>query len=487
MSDLPVRKGRSHGARLKKAAPWAMAGSVATATAALASSLIVARLLEPREFGIAALAISVSALLNTLLANSVGQALIRAKSADVASRDRALALLVGLGLFSAAVCIVAGWGLARIFATPELAVLTAAGGVDCVLVALGIVPWAILTRKMRTRAIALRTLGGRLAAVAATIALAVSGAGPWSLIGGVIANSLVATALMWAMQTRRPRWLMPDRETLDLARFGLWISAEQGVSAITVRGFVMLFGHFHGLTALGLLNFAIRLVDEIGNLLNTAVSSLALAYFSALSRTGESIASAFVRGTHAIMFVASPMLFGLAAIAPDIVPLVFGQKWVPAVVAVQLIALFWAIRMSRILAPSLLRAVGVQRSLVANAVLALAATLVALWLTRDAMFTVAVAAYGVRVLATLPVGLRQIAVSAGVTVRTQIGATLPALIAAMAMAFCLLMLANGPLAGLAPLARLAILVPAGVAIYGIVVALLDRREIVRLYQWVRVR
>lgn len=488
MTKLPAapRKASVAASRLRKAAPWAVGESMISAGATLASTLLVARLLQPSDFGLAALALTLPALVIALVISPITQSLIRSGRVDTRSNDAIFSMMLILGVASVAACALCGLAMARIYAAPALLMLTTAAGIDCLFAAVAAVPSAILTRKLRTRTLALRTLWVRMASVSVTITLAVLGVGAWAIIGGMLAGSVASCVLLWSSQPRRPRLRHPTglRELLSM---GLWISAEQGLGAITVRGFVLIFGHYHGLAALGYLNFAIRLVDEAGNLIASSIGNVALAFFSAGARAGSDLAGLFVRGTHGVMLIAAPMFFGLAAVSPDLVPAVFSAKWVPSVLAIQLLCLFWTVRMSRALAPALLRAVGIQKALTFNALLAMVATGIALYFTRNAPLAIAVVAYGVRTLVTVPVGLSQIARATGVSAARQVGATLLPLACAVAMASAVLLFRQATMNTLAIVPRLALEVIVGAIAYVTLILLFDRSQLRLILGWWKTR
>lgn len=484
MTGAPRRPApRSQGSKLKKATPWAVGGSVIASASTFLSTLIVARVLEPRDFGIAATAIAVPALIVSLIISPFNQSIVRAPSTDTKTVDQILSLLLILGVLGAAICFLIGLVVGHSNDDAQMFGLMAVSGLDCLLVAIMTVPSALLVRKMRTRELAMRTLGYKVVSIIATLVLALAGYGAWSLVVGILAGDLASCVLLWRSQLRIPRWRWPDRSMRELVSMSVWISAEQGLSSIAVRGFVILFGQFHGLAALGYLNFAVRLVDEAANLIATSVTRVAVAFFSAIERAGQSHARAFLIGTHAIMLIATPMLLGLAAVAPDLIPLLFGAKWIPAVFAVQVIAFFWSLRMSRLLAPSVLRAIGIQRSLAGNALIALIFSFAALFATARAPLMVAIAAYGVRILVTLPLGLRQLARSANIPVRQQIMVTAKPFAAALLMALVVTMLRTEFVDHLPAWQILAISVFVGSVIYLSFLALFDRKEVMELYAW----
>lgn len=471
---------RSLKGKLARSAPWAVAESAFSALAAILSTLIVARLLLPSDFGLASIAFAVVAIVQALAFAGVPQALLRVPGLTPRLSDQVFWVMLGLGVVSAAACWLLAAPLARLYGDPLLFWLIGVGGLDCILQALVQFPTALLTRKLRMRTLALRMFWFKAVSVATTIAAAVAGAGAWSLVAGTLAGSLASVVLLWLAQPRLPRLPRFDAALRPVLSMGWLIMAEVVLTTLASRGFILLFGRFHGVHDLGLLNFAMRLVDELGALITSSVNRVSLGFFAEAHRRGRDIARLFETGTHAITLAMLPVFFGLAAVAGDAIPLIFGDRWLPAVPAVQLLALFWGVRLSRVLSPAVLRTLGIQGPLVFNAAISLAFAMAAVVLTRELGFVWAVAAFSARMLVTLPAGAGILARSAGLSVARQAGAVARPFTLAGAMALLVLAARSWMLADWPAAPRLAALCLAGALIYALLVLAFDRRRLATL-------
>lgn len=459
--------------RLQRATPWAIAESLITAFATLLSTVVVARLLSPADFGIAAISLSVTALLNAFFGNALQQSLVRMPSAHGRAQDTGFTLLTIIGILCALVCWPIGWWLAQLYGVPELFALVGVGGIDCLVLALEGLPAAMLTRKLRTRTFMLRTLSYRLVSVVITVALAVAGAGPWSILLGILGGDVFGAFSLWRSQARRPRVMVDRAVARELVGVALWICSEQGIATLTVRGFVLAFGKLHGLYWLGMLNFSVRLVDEVVNLLISSINRVSAAFFAAVYRIEGDLGETFAMATKVILLVSAPLLVGLAAVAPDLIPLVFGPKWIPAIPGLQIIAMASCARLARVLSPVVLRTIGYQSPGTINAVIALLASAIALWLTRDASLPAAMSSYAVRILVTLPLGFTLLARFGGVSV---VGQQLkPLLVPAMATLSMAWLIADLLLfGGFAGWTKLVVEIAVGAAYYAAFVGLFER-------------
>jgi PST family polysaccharide transporter len=464
---------------LRRAAPWAAAESLFSATATLLSTLAVARLLTPSDFGLASIAFAVVAIVQMLAFAGVPQAMLRVPHLTPRLSDQSFQVLLGLGMLGTLACWLLAAPLARFYGTPLLFWLIGIQGLDCLLQALVQFPTTLLTRKMRTRSLALRMLWFKAVSIAATLSAAAGNLGAWSLVIGSLAGSLASIVLLWRTQPRLPRWRRFDGSLVPLLRMGWLIMAETALTALAVRGFVLLFGKFHGLHDLGLLNFAMRLVDELGAMITASVGRVSLSFFATAHRAGHDLARIFEIGTHAITLAVLPLFFGLAAVAGDAVPLVFGARWVAAVPAVQLLAIFWGLRLTRLLGPGLMRTLGIQGPLVVNAAISFGFAIAAVLLTRDLGFVAAVAAFSARMLVTIPAGAGALARAAGLPVSRQLRAVAWPLVLAGTMA--MLVLGGRVLASTWPAApRLAALTLGGALLYALLLWTFDRRGLTRV-------
>ncbi len=178
------------------------------------------------------------------------------------------------------------------------------------------------------------------------------------LIGSNLAASLGAAAALALTVRRWPRLRLDRREAKDLLSFGVISSLEATLWLSSSRLFLIVFGYAHGMNALGMLQFALRLTDELSRLLQSAVSRFGLAYFSAVVRANGDVRNAFLQGTRLLLAVGVPAFAGFAFVAPVAIPQLFGVHWAAAAAYVQILSVGWLFTFPRILVNPMLRALG---------------------------------------------------------------------------------------------------------------------------------
>lgn len=444
--------------RVSRSARWALLESVISAGASTLTVVVLARLLGAPEFGAAGIAMATAAIIQALLLGGMPDAVARARSVHTAHTDAAFWAMTGLGGVMTLLCAGVGAGLA-LSGQPKLGALVATQGLAGIAIGAAVVPTGLLLRKMRTRALVGRTAWSKLAGLVVSVALALAGTGAWAVvIGGVFAQFAATTQLLATM--RRPRWRWRDPQLRETLRVGLVSGTQASIGTLTTRGFLLAFGAVYGLHAVGIFNFALRLVEEGGGLVLTTLRRVAVSAFGAARRGGADLGRLFERGTGLIAYLAAPLFLGAAAVAGDAVPLVFGSKWGEAITTVQMLLVIWLVRALRMLVNATMVVEGRQRAMVGFAAVGLVATALAFaaslpfgigWTTASFAASLIGVAFGGRAFRAV----------SGIGLRGQIAPALRPVGIALVMVAVVTVLRLGPLADVAVLARLLLSAGAG--------------------------
>jgi O-antigen/teichoic acid export membrane protein len=309
----------------------------------LAVQVVLTRLLAPDDFGAMALALVVINVGTLLGALGFAQALVQRQ--HITRRHVAVAFttsgLIGLALmilsFSGAATF-AGW-----FNEPDLAPLLRVLSVMFLLRGFEGVPNAMLVRRLYIRDFVLSSTIATIAGAAVGVAMAVNGAGLWSLAGMAVTESFVATSLAWTFAMRagvwRPRFSIHFGTLGDLLGFS---AAASGTRMLVVaQGSIdsIVVGRQLGAEALGQYSLGYRflflpldrLLDAIGGVLEPVLATLQ----EDVARFQETL----VRVERYVCALYVPLTIGTAVVAHDLVVVVFGQAWLPAVPALQILSL----------------------------------------------------------------------------------------------------------------------------------------------------
>jgi O-antigen/teichoic acid export membrane protein len=371
--------------------------------------------------------------------------------------------MLGLGGVASLICLMAAAFVAISLGDRGLAELIAVQGLTGIAIGAAAAPTGILLRKMRTRALVARTGIAKLVGLTVSVVLAWRGFGAWAVVfGNIAAQSAGAAQLIATM--RAPRLRLRDPALLPTLRLGLLSGTQSGLGTLTTRGFILAFGAVYGAHAVGLFNFALRLVEESCGLVVTTVRRVTVTSFAAAKRTGVDSRAMFVRGTSVIAYVAAPLFLGGAAIAPDAVKLLFGAKWMGAVPVLQLMLAMWVVRSTRMLVNAVMLVEGRQAVMVRLGVIGLIATTAAFVVSLPFGIAATTAAYSATLVGSV-FGARSFAAATGIGVGTQVRAGARPIGFALVMGVAVTLLRLGPLAETPLMLRLMITIIVGALVF----------------------
>ena len=301
---------------------------------------VLARLLGPEAYGLLALAMVIPALGELILMRGGwGEALIQRQTLEPAHVDSVFWLLVVLSCLIGALTALGAWPLALAFGVPDLAPLIPWLALTIPLAALYAVPDALMRRELRFAPLAARTLLATTLGGVTGIAAALMGYGVWSLVVQQVVQRAVATAALWLACAWRPSWRFSRRHYGELHRFSVASLGERLL--IYADEFVprLILGHYLGPVALGYYVLARKLLDLMTEALVQPFVKVAMPVFAHLQDDALKARRILVDGTRLAAAIAFPAFAGLALVAPDLLPVAFGEPWRPAVPATQVLAL----------------------------------------------------------------------------------------------------------------------------------------------------
>lgn len=318
---------------------WMAIGNWTEQAVNFAIFVVLARLLGAESFGLLAMASVFVVLAEFLVRESVSEWLISARDPSEADLNAAFFLLLGLGGVLAAGLWLGSGAIARAYGAPEVAGLVGLLSVTVVLIAPTAVPVALLRRRMRFRILALRAIAGVVAGGAVGIGMALAGHGVWSLAGQRIVQVAVNIALAWAGTGWTPGFVLRGADWRGIGGFGSKVVGLRAAELATVQAPILVIGSLIGPVAAGLYSIAWRLVETLSFLIVTPLRMASQPAFADLAR-GQGRPGELLRDIARLTGpLAFPVFLGVAALAPQMLAVLFGDHWVAAAPALRVLAL----------------------------------------------------------------------------------------------------------------------------------------------------
>ncbi len=342
---LPDERGDALDRRIVRQSGWVALSYGTRSVLATASLLVLVRLLDPRAFGLVALATVFLALMEHLQESGLGAAVIQRREGIREAAGSALAASAVTGLAAAGLVVAASPLAARLLHAPGLTDVLRGLAPILAIRGLAVVPTALLERELDYRGNAQAQLAAGLAQPAVAVALAASGGGVWSLVGGQLGAALAGTAVVWIVAPWRPdpragSW----RALRSLLRYGRFVSGANIVNLLNDTLDNLTVGRLLGTRALGFYAVTWRLADMPSTVIGNIVGRVLFPVYSAFRGDRETVTRVYVQNLQRVALLSLPVSAVLAAGAEPIVRGLLGTAWLSVVWPLRILAVYGAVK-----------------------------------------------------------------------------------------------------------------------------------------------
>jgi O-antigen/teichoic acid export membrane protein len=318
---------------------WKLVGQASAQATSAASSILLAHLLTPHEFGLAGMAIVFTGIGATFSNLALSAALVQRPVLVEEDRSTAFWTNVAAGSFLMLAGIAISPLVADFFGQPAVAPLFAGTSVLFLLWALSATQSALLTREMNFRGLEIRGIAAGFAGAAAAVTLAIAGAGAWAIVGQALVQAATSLVLLWAVSPWRPTFTYSKESLRSLGSYSGKTLVSQQLGYLVNNMDNLLVGRFLGAVALGIYSVAYNVMYLPVSRISQPLQQVLFSAFAKLQNEPKRLAEAWARGNEVISAVNAPAFLGMAVVAPDFVPIVLGHKWDAAVPVLQFLSL----------------------------------------------------------------------------------------------------------------------------------------------------
>jgi lipopolysaccharide exporter len=304
---------------------WLILWRLLTRVIGLGSTLILARVLVPADFGLLGMATAFSASIDALSVLGIQEALVRRRGDDTTIYDTAFTMQLGRSILTAAILVIAAPLASAWFKEPRLTsvlVVLAATSLISGFENIGIIEYR---RSLRFDVQFKLLLWPRILQVVVTIALALALKSFWALLWGMFISKVARTVMTYFLHPYRPS--LRILEWRELAGFSFWTWATGLASLIWDRCDPFVLGPRLGAANLGLFliaaDTALLPVTEVVAPASDALST----GFAVAQKDGHSSAHLGTKVAATLMLVLTPLVITISCASGDIVEVLLGPKW----------------------------------------------------------------------------------------------------------------------------------------------------------------
>lgn len=301
--------------------------------------ILLSRLLVPEAFGLVAIATVFTTFVEIFLDQGFSAAIVQRAEIEKEHLDTAFWTGILTGILLTIGGVLASGPIAAFYGEPELAPVLKWLSINFLFSAFSSTQIAILQRRLAFKNLAARSLAATLVGGVVGVVMAFAGYGVWSLVAQNLANSAAAAIVLWGTSDWRPGFRLSKSHFSEMFSFGISIVGNRIMVYLSRRSDDFLIGYFLGPTQLGYYTIGYRLLLTIIRVVTGITNSVAFPTFSRLQQEPERMRRAFYKVTQYTSLLAFPVFIGLIVLAPEIVPTLFGEQWLPSVPIMQILSL----------------------------------------------------------------------------------------------------------------------------------------------------
>ncbi|WP_231955192.1 lipopolysaccharide biosynthesis protein [Occultella aeris] len=318
---------------------WSFLGVWSSYAIQLGTTMILARLLTPDQFGLMAMALTLTVVVNQFRNLGLSQAVVQSESLTWSQVNALFWINAVVGVVLGVAVGLSGFGLAAFYGEPDLVWVCVALGGGYVFSGLAVQHGALLNRRLQFRTLAIRnTTAGLLSCVAAVIA-AFAGLGVWALVIQNLTAVLFGTLVLWLAVPWRPSRPRGFRDSFSLLKFGSNVTIANLFSTFSRQADNVIIGRFMDAGALGLYTKAYSLLTLPLRQLKTPISAVMVPTLSALQDEPERYRSTYRKTVSGLAHLGMPFVVILAVSALEVIEVFLGHQWTAAAPVFQILAI----------------------------------------------------------------------------------------------------------------------------------------------------
>jgi O-antigen/teichoic acid export membrane protein len=342
--------------RLLKGAVWLSAARLATNLLATISTLVLARLLVPSDFGLVALGTTTLSILTSITNISLSEALVQHRDPSYLHFHTVWTLNLLRGILIGSVFALIAIPAAHYYSDDRLSTVMFALSGSAVLNGLENPRAIMLTKQLIFWQQFMLQVSQKLVGLIASVVIALIYHSYWALIGGIVLGQFVGVLVSYTVLPFRPSFSIAHAR--ELFSFSIWLTLCEAINTINWNFDQLLVGKFIGKTALGYYAVGNNLAVMPSREATAPLTGTLFPAFSNLSHDPVRLAAAYQRAQTLVTAVALPAGVGMALIADPLVRVTMGEKWLPAVFVIRILAAVFAFQTFGSLAQPLAMAAG---------------------------------------------------------------------------------------------------------------------------------
>lgn len=343
--------------RVAEGAMWMVLLRSAVRALGLLSTIILARLLTPSDFGLVAMATLVAGMVEILAQFGFDSFLMRRKEEPAPEAYSSIWTLTVLRGFAIAGVLagLAAWA-SDLFTEPRLEPLIYVLAASAVIEGFQNVFMVQYQRNLNFRFEFGFQVAKKVVMLMTTLTLAAIYHSYWALMAGIVVSRIFGVAISYLLCKDRPRFTLVGAG--EAFSFSKWIMLANLIFYIRNSADQWLIGRLLAPSALGIYLLGKEIAELPTTELVHPIQRSLLPGFARLADDLESMRRAYLRAYGTVLQIGAPLGVGLALVAEPLVRCLLGEKWLAVAPILQILGYYGALRVASSAAGAVYLAMG---------------------------------------------------------------------------------------------------------------------------------
>jgi teichuronic acid exporter len=316
---------------------WLSICKLASQIISWTATIIVTRLLTSEDYGLMEMATIFTGYISFFVEFGIGAGIINKDSVSREELSSTFWFLFLWGLLLASACLGLAPLTVEFFSEPRLYHLTQAVGILFVISSLSIVPRSMLHRDLRFKEVGMIEISSVVISCAVMVVAAMNGAGPWTLLSGHISRELSNMVWFFIRSGFVPGLQFTFSHFSPLLRFGAPVVLSTSLYYIYTKADRFFGGRTFGAEELGYYAIGLQLAAIPVEKIVSILQSVLFPALSKLKYQKENFNKVYLSFVEFLGIITFPLFTGAILIAPELVLVVLGEKWRPAIAPLRLL------------------------------------------------------------------------------------------------------------------------------------------------------
>jgi len=302
------------------------------------STIVLARLLSPEDFGLQGMVLAMTGLISLFRDAGLGAATVQRQVLTCEQASTLFWINVAVGAVLMLITMGLAPSVASFYKEPRLLYMTLASATAFLFNGLAVQHASLLYRNMRFLTLARINIVTLALSSALAVSMAAVGAGYWALVGMTISTPIIFAVGVYLSIPWLPGKPSRGSGIRSMLVFGSTVTLNSLVVYLAYNTEKILLGRFWGAGALGLYGRAYQLAYLPVQQLNSSLSTVAFPALASIQDDADRIRRTFLKGYSLVISLTIPATISCALFADEIVGTLLGAKWIDAAVVLRCLA-----------------------------------------------------------------------------------------------------------------------------------------------------